>query len=76
MHPPTESPAAQVADRLTAPQAATYLGVAVATLARHRSEGRGPRYLRLGNRIFYRRRDLDAYLEACVRETHDSRNAA
>ena len=39
-------------------------------------EGRGPRYLKLGGRCFYRRTDLDAYMEAAVIETTDSRALA
>jgi len=46
------------------------------TLARMRTEGRGPRYLKIGGRVFYRLTDLDAYIEAAVIETTDSRALA
>jgi hypothetical protein len=67
--------AAAVVERMKVADAAVYLGLAENTLNRMRCEGKGPRYMRLGNRIFYRRADLDAYLEACTVETTDSRAA-
>jgi len=60
-------------DRLKGPAAAAYLGLSVSTLEKMRMEGRGPRYLKLGGRCFYRRTDLDAYMEAAIVETTDSR---
>lgn len=53
--------------------AAARLGLSKSTLDRMRCEGRGPRYLKVGKRCFYRPADLDAYLEAAVVETADSR---
>lgn len=72
----TPTIAQAVADRMSAEAAAQYLGLAKQTLARYRSEGRGPRYSRIGTRITYSRTDLDAYLAAAVVETADSRKAA
>lgn len=63
-------------DRFTGPAAAKYLGLSKSTLEKMRMEGRGPRYLKLGARCFYRRTDLDAYLEAAIVETTDSRASA
>jgi hypothetical protein len=37
------------------------------TVDRERAEGRGCPYVQLGSRIFYRRRDIDRYIEAQVR---------
>ena len=34
------------------------------TLAQWRCQGRGPKYLRIGRRIFYRGADLNAWLDA------------
>jgi excisionase family DNA binding protein len=65
-----------VLDRMTGPEAAAYLGISTSTLEKMRCEGRGPRYLKLGRRCFYRRSDLDQYLSAAVVETTDSRSAA
>ena len=39
-----------------------------AALARQRSIGQGPKYLKVGRRILYRGCDLIAYLEQCVVE--------
>ena len=41
--------------------AASYIGLAVSTLAKFRVDGSGPRYIRAG-RILYDRDDLDAWL--------------
>ena len=62
--------------RLDTGGAAGFLGVSESLLNRMRSEGRGPRYIRLGGRIFYRQADLDAYVDSGVVETTDSRKAA
>ncbi|PZU29897.1 MAG: hypothetical protein DI584_01415 [Stenotrophomonas sp.] len=63
-------------DRMTGQDAAAHLGLSKSTLEKMRVEGRGPRYLKLGGRCFYRRSDLDAYLEAAIVETTDSRALA
>lgn len=68
-------PRPRCADRYNVAGAAEFLGLSASALNKMRGEGRGPRYMRLGNRIFYRRADLDAYLEACTVETADSRAA-
>lgn len=67
------SPAGIPSSRLKGPEAAKYLGFSHSTLEKMRHEGRGPRYVKLGGRVFYRRADLDAYIEAAVIETADSR---
>ncbi|WP_053461496.1 MULTISPECIES: helix-turn-helix transcriptional regulator [Stenotrophomonas maltophilia group] len=69
---PTELPIS----RLKGPDAAAYLGLSHSTLEKMRHMGRGPRYLKVGGRVFYRQSDLDAYLEAAVVETTDSRARA
>lgn len=38
------------------------------TLAQHRHEGKGPRFVRLGRRVLYRGRDLNEFLDQCVVE--------
>jgi len=62
--------------RLKVQDAANYLGLSKSLLDKMRMEGRGPRYLKVGNRVFYRANDLAAYLEAAVVETTDSRSYA
>jgi len=50
---------------LTPRQAAHYLGISDAALRLWRSEGRGPRYFRAGERLIrYRRMDLDSWVES------------
>jgi Helix-turn-helix domain len=48
--------------RVTADDAARYLGHAPKTLAMWRLRGFGPRWCKVGGRIFYFRRDLDAFV--------------
>ena len=62
-------------ERLDVADAAEYLGLSASALNKYRSAGKGPRYLRIGNRVFYRMADLDAYVEKGVVETTDSRAA-
>lgn len=69
-HIPIPSPAMS---RLPVARAAAHLGLSVSSLNKMRMEGRGPRYLKIGGRVFYRLTDLDAYIEAAVIETTDSR---
>lgn len=59
--------------RLDTEGAANHLGVSASLLNKQRCVGRGPRFLQVGSRIFYRVEDLDAYLNSCVVETVDSR---
>ena len=51
-------------------QAADYVGISMATLARFRAGGTGPMYSKAGNRIVvYRQSDLDAWLESRLRRS-------
>ena len=53
--------------------AAAYLGgVSAGTLTVWRSLGKGPRYLKIGRRVFYELRDLDAFAATRVVETRDT----
>lgn len=64
-------------DQLYCPQDdAMRLIATVGTLAVWRHEGRGPPYLRVGNRILYSGADLNAFLDACrVEPTEKPRNS-
>lgn len=44
-------------------QTGKYLGLAAITLEMYRPEGRGPDFLRIGNRIRYRKSDVIAFAE-------------
>lgn len=48
--------------RLDRANAARYTGFSVKTLAMHATAGTGPRFQKIGGRVFYRRDDLDAWL--------------
>jgi hypothetical protein len=48
--------------RLDRENAARYLGLKPKTLAMHASAGTGPKFLKCGQRVFYMRDDLDAWI--------------
>jgi len=48
--------------RLKSDDAARYLGNETKTLAMWRLQGKGPRYVKVGGRVFYYRDDLDAFI--------------
>jgi predicted DNA-binding transcriptional regulator AlpA len=48
--------------RLDRANAALYTGFSVKTLAMHATAGTGPKFQKIGGRVFYRRGDLDAWL--------------
>lgn len=50
-------------ERMTPDQAGAFLGLSKSTLANMRSQGTGPAYLKPYGRIFYMKKDLQAYLE-------------
>lgn len=60
---------------LTAHDASRVLGLAAQTLARWRVEGVGPYHVRVGNRVRYRRADLDAFIDARVRRSTSESSA-
>jgi len=51
--------------RMDTKNAATYCGLSTKTLAMWRSQGTGPKFLKLG-RVFYYREDLDVWLKSGV----------
>lgn len=54
---------------LTPKKAAHYLGISDAALRLWRSEGRGPRFFRAGEKLIrYRRADLDSWIESRLSE--------
>ena len=48
--------------RLDRQNAALYTGFSIKTLAMHATAGTGPKFQKIGGRVFYRREDLDAWL--------------
>lgn len=68
IHEPATEPDRAVDQRA----AARLLGFQPTTLRDWRSEGIGPRFIRLGRSVRYRLRDLRAWQEAHAVETRDS----
>jgi hypothetical protein len=56
-------------------QAAEYRGLSPKTLQQERWLGKGPRFIRQGRRIVYRRSDLEQYLAECAVESDAKRQA-
>lgn len=54
-------------DWLTNEEAIDYLGLSRPTLQRYRNDGKLP-YSRVGSRVYYRREDVEALLEAGMQE--------
>lgn len=55
-------------ERLTSEQAAEFIGIKPSTLTdwRYRGIANQPKYLKIGIRVWYRKRDLEAWVEAQV----------
>jgi hypothetical protein len=51
-------------DRMTTQEAAKYLRLSKVRLDIWRYERRGPTFLKLGGRVFYRKSDLDEFISA------------
>lgn len=63
-------------DLLRSDEAAKIIDRSESWLNQQRCKGRGPRYIRIGNSIRYRRTDLDSYLSSSTVETEDTRRHA
>jgi len=53
-------------DLLTQPETAGETRLSERTLERHRLAGTGPKFVRLGRRVFYRRRDVEDWIAHCT----------
>jgi len=53
-------------DVLSAAQLSEENGVSVGTLANWRSAGIGPRFVKVGHRVRYRRADVEAWIAECT----------
>ena len=61
----------------TPDEAADFLRSNARTLERWRTTGGGPRFVKVGRRVCYRRVDLEAFVRANLRaHTHDTPNPA
>jgi predicted DNA-binding transcriptional regulator AlpA len=52
---------------LRTPEAATFVGLSIRTLEKHRIYGTGPRYSKLGGRVVYRLEDLQAWVDSGIK---------
>jgi hypothetical protein len=55
--------------KVSAPEAAQYLGISASTLGKLRVFGGGPSFHKLGRRVVYDTRDLDGWFEARQRSS-------
>lgn len=64
----TKSPGPAADDRLlTIVDVAAYLGIPVGTVYQWRHKGTGPAGMRVGRHVRYRRRDVEAWLDALAK---------
>lgn len=56
-------------------EAARFLGLSIRTLEKHRTYGTGPVYRKVGGRVLYAIRDLEAWTEAGARTCTRDRQA-
>ena len=52
-------------NRMRARDAAQYLGLSYKVLATQRTQGSGPPYYKAGKFVFYKRDDLDEWMDSC-----------
>jgi excisionase family DNA binding protein len=64
IQPVEQIPRSKNPARMRVAEAAQYVGLAVSTLNGLRSNGGGPRYIKLGNLVFYDVTDLDIWINA------------
>jgi predicted DNA-binding transcriptional regulator AlpA len=55
--------------KVSAPEAAQYLGISASTLSKLRVFGGGPEFHKLGRRVVYDTRDLDGWFKAHKRSS-------
>jgi excisionase family DNA binding protein len=58
---------------LTVGEVAALYGICAGTLNNMRTQGRGPKFVKFGRTVRYRRQDLNAYFEANLEITYDQR---
>jgi predicted DNA-binding transcriptional regulator AlpA len=53
---------------MSSEELADYLGTTTQRLATHRMKGTGPRFVKEGRRVLYRRAEVEAWLDSNTRE--------
>lgn len=56
-------------------EAARFLGISLRTLEKHRTYGTGPTYKKIGGRVLYAIRDLEAWSDIGTRKSTSDPNA-
>ncbi|MEP1910411.1 MAG: helix-turn-helix domain-containing protein [Sulfitobacter pontiacus] len=56
-------------------EAARFLGISIRTLEKHRTYGTGPLYRKIGGRVLYALRDLEAWTEIGARKSTSDKTA-
>ncbi|MBC7152853.1 MAG: helix-turn-helix domain-containing protein [Rhizobium sp.] len=56
-------------------EAARFLGISLRTLEKHRTYGTGPVYRKIGGRVLYALRDLEAWTEIGARKSTSDKTA-
>ena len=56
-------------------EAARFLGISLRTLEKHRTYGTGPTYRKIGGRVLYTVRDLEAWSAVGTRKSTRDKNA-
>lgn len=59
----------KIDELMTPAELAQMLGITTGALANNRSAGKGPRYTKLGKKVFYRRTDVQAWIDGNVRQS-------
>ena len=60
---------------LSTQEAARFLGISLRTLEKHRTYGTGPTYRKVGGRVLYTVRDLEAWTEIGARKSTSDEGA-
>lgn len=50
-------------------EAAKAVGLKTTTLKGRRQLGLPPRFLKVGSKVYYDKKDIDAFLDSCIRES-------
>lgn len=56
-------------------EASRFLGISIRTLEKHRTYGTGPIYRKIGGRVLYALRDLEAWSAVGTRKSTSDKNA-
>ena len=65
-----------ISDLLNTPETAKALRLGTATLQRWRKSGKGPPYIEMGRKVYYRRADLERWIEEQQRPPRQHVDAA